>query len=131
MNVIELSMCDADREKYGGPEWVSLDVDRLYDTPASYIERWERETGGYAIERALAEGGGFAPAKAVRVLMWLARKQSGANADAVDPDTGDPESFARLADLRTLQVRIRRARPELPEDDAVPPSAPAEATSGD
>lgn len=106
MALIEVRMCDEDRKEYGGPEWTTLDVDRLFDSPAALLERWEAETG-YAIERAAAECAlAFPPAKAVRTIVWLARKQHGANADAIDDD-GQPEPFARLQDLKTMKVRIR------------------------
>lgn len=115
MAIIELRMCDEDRKKYGGPEWTPLDFDRVMDTPAGMLRRWELETG-YPIERAIDEAGSGAPAIATQILLWLSRKQTG---DGADEDTGMPEAFARLNDLRTMRVGVRRAAE--PEVDAVPP----------
>lgn len=118
MSIVEFSICEEDRAKFGGPEWVGLDVERLYDSPAATLERWEAEAG-YSIARACAETSGpFPPARAVHVLVWLARKQHGANVEAVD-DEGNPESFARLRALKTMRVRIRDAAEV---GDAVPPA---------
>lgn len=118
MSVIEFRLSDKDRERLGGDEWLPLDLSRLYDEPAHRLERWEAECG-YAIDRACAElVRGRPPAKAVRVLVWIARKQTG---DGSDPDSGQPEAFAKLQDLRTLPVQFRdRVEPEAA--DAVPPA---------
>lgn len=118
---IEIRLCDEDREKYKGPEWTSLDVEALFDTPASLLERWEAETG-YPVERAIADcAEAFPPAIAVRVLVWLARKQHGSNAGVFT--NGEPERFADLADIRTIKVRMRAA-----EDDADPPDQSEQTT---
>lgn len=123
---IELRMCDEDRARYGGPEWIPLDLDRLVDAPASTLERWEEEVG-YAIELACAQAGAtHPPSRPVRILVWLARKQGGDLAGGIDERTGRPESFARLADLRTMQVRIRDISTPDPEAvDANPPAVAA------
>lgn len=122
MSLVEVRLHDDDRARLGGPEWQTLDVDRLLDTPYQTLVRWETECG-YSIERALAECAvPFPPAKAVCVLVWLTRKQAPGR-PYVDQD-GMPESFAHLKDIRTMQVRIRDKAPELePEasDDADPP----------
>lgn len=127
MGSIEVRLCDEDRERFGGPEWTSLDMDRLLDSPAHMLARWEREMGGYAIMRALVEcGDPYPPAKAVQAVTWLARKQHGSNADAVGDD-GQPESFARLGEMKTMKVRIRDLVVE--DDDVDPPAGSAETTS--
>ncbi|HEU4422067.1 MAG TPA: hypothetical protein VFR67_05945 [Pilimelia sp.] len=126
---LEISLCEEDRKRLGGPEWLTLDVDRVYDTPASMLERWEMETG-YAIERAMLEVGqtGAPPARATRVVVWLARKQAGVDGGGTDEE-GRPESFSRLADLRTMQVAIRyAARPEA-GDAGDPPADPGPESS--
>jgi hypothetical protein len=113
--IIELRMCDDDRKKYGGQEWIPLDIDRLLDTPASMLKRWELETN-YPVELAIDKAGSGAPAVVTQTLVWLARKQTG---EGSDEDTGQPETFARLNDLKTMRVSVRRAAQ--PEADAVPP----------
>jgi len=121
--IIELSMCEADRSDLGGPEWLRLDTDRVLDTPGGTLIRWEAETR-YPVERALGDAlsSNHPPAAAVLVLLWLARKQGGVDAGGQDDD-GRPESYTRLAQVKTLRTRIRSAREPEPtvEDDAVPP----------
>lgn len=131
--IYELSLCEEDREQLGGPEWVQLDTERVLDTPAGDLVRWEAECA-YPIERALADlGNSTPPAASTLVLLWLARKQGGDLAGGIDEDTGRPESYRRLASVRTLRVRIRRARIAEPsekiyvagqsEGDAIPPAS--------
>ena len=117
--IIELSMCETDRRELGGPEWVQLDIDRLLDTPASTLIRWEQETG-VAIERAISELNGARPgAAAVLTLLWVARKQGGDLAGGQLED-GTPEPYARLVSVRTLRVGLRRAAVQV-GDDVDPP----------
>lgn len=129
--IIELSMCTADRDRLGGPEWIRLDTERVMDTPARDLIRWEAECG-YPIERAMSDAADMAPpATATLILLWLARKQGGDLAGGIDEETGRPEAFRRLLEVRTMRVRIRRAQdvepaPAESEGDAVPPgSSPA------
>ncbi|MDG4784360.1 hypothetical protein O7626_00170 [Micromonospora sp. WMMD1102] len=127
--IIELRMCDEDREVLGGPEWVQLDTERVMDTPARDLIRWESECG-YPIEQAMADiRDSRPPAASTLVLLWLARKQGG-DLSGGQLDDGRPEPYSRLASVRTLRVSIRRARDDEPapeaEADAIPPeSAPA------
>jgi hypothetical protein len=118
--IIELSMCEADRETLGGPEWIPLDVDRLLDTPADQLIRWEAETG-YPIERAISQiETGRPQAAATLVMLWLARKQGGDLAGG-QTDDGLPEPYARLATVRTLRVSIRSGQGA----DVDPPARPS------
>lgn len=125
MGVLELRMCDSDREKYGGQEWIRLDVDQVLDTPSSTLRRWELQTA-YPIERAINEASHSMPATATQVLVWLARKQSG---DHRSNPSGQAEPFSNLDDLKTMRVALRVAVDEA-EDDVVPPdpSEPPETT---
>lgn len=69
-------LCDEDQRQYGGPEWVSLDVEKLGKTRAKELERIETETGvplGQVV--ATIRGGGSI--LGLRVLVWLARRQVG------------------------------------------------------
>lgn len=118
--IIELSMCEADRKTLGGPEWIPLDVDRLLDTPAEQLIRWEAETG-YPIERAISQlETGRPQAAAVLVMLWLARKQGGDLAGG-QLDDGAPEPYARLAKVKTLRVSTRYAKGA----DVNPPARPS------
>lgn len=134
-SIIEIRMSDADRKRYGGPEWLTLDADRIVDTPASILERWEDEIGS-PVELILAQAGlSYPPARAVRAAVWLARKQMGDLGGGVD-DSGRPERFSALADLRTIKVQTRDAAPavEPEDDDADPPAGagtPAPTSPGD
>lgn len=121
--VLELRLCDPDREKYGGGEWIRLDVDKVFDLPGKTLRRYENQTG-YAIERAVDLAGPGMPSVATQTLVWLARKQSGDNRN--NP-SGEAEPFSALDDLKTIRVSIRRAADgdAEPEDDVDPP-APSE-----
>lgn len=121
--VIELRMCDADRDRYGGAEWIRLDVEKVLDLPAKTLRLYERQTD-YAIERAIDQAGPGMPAVATQVLFWLARKQSGDNRN--NP-SGEAERFAALDEMKTGRASLRRAadEPDEPEDDVDPP-APSE-----
>lgn len=118
--IIELKMADPDRKELGGPEWLPLDIDRLLDTPADKLIRWESEAE-FAIERAISElNGGRPTASAVLVLLWIARKQGGDLAGG-QLDDGTPEPYARLESVRTLRVSIRKARVQAESGDVDPP----------
>lgn len=107
--IIELSMCEEDRAALGGPEWVRLDVERVMDTPARDLIRWEAECG-YPIERAMDDiRDSRPPAASTLVLLWLARKQGG-DLSGGQLDDGRPEPYTRLTSVRTLRVAIRRTR---------------------
>lgn len=118
MTVLEIRLSDEDRKRYEADEWISLDVDRVLDTPAGMLKRWEQETN-YPIERAIDQVGGGLPAVATQILVWLARKQDGSGND---PATGRPETFGRLDDLKTMRVQLRRAVEAEADADAVPPA---------
>lgn len=120
---LDLLLCKEDQERFGAPDVLVLDEDRARDTPAGTLIRWENETG-YAIERALNEIGPGAPAAAVMVCVWLARKQMGEVGGGITDD-GRPEPFAALAELRTIRTGVRRhVEPEqlAADGDAVPPA---------
>lgn len=120
---LDILLCEEDRERFGAPEVLVLDLDRVRDTPGRMLTRWEGETG-YAIERALNELDYGAPAAAVLVCVWLARKQMGADGGGGVGDDGRPEPFSALGELRTLKAGVRsHVEPEpMAGGDAVPPA---------
>lgn len=126
--LIDLLLCDEDRQRYGAPEALLLDTERLRDQPAKMLIRWEAECG-YSIERALAEliSSDTPPAAAVMVCVWLARKQMGPDGGG-QGDDGRPELYSALQDLKTMRLGYRlhqEPEPEQPEpagDDADPPA---------
>lgn len=119
---IDLLLCEEDRQRFGAPEVLVLDTDRVRNTPAGLLIRWEAETN-YAIERALDQLGSGAPAAAVLVWVWLARKQMGPDGGG-QSDEGRPEPFAALIELRTMLATVRlHVEPEqIAGGDAVPPA---------
>lgn len=76
MTAVRLRLCDADREKFGGPEWVTFDGDELDDQPNSVLLDFENELNTtieflYRVDR---------PAQTARWMaarVWLARKMAG------------------------------------------------------
>jgi hypothetical protein len=132
---IEVRLSDEDRERYGGPEWVRLDLDKLWKTPSSQLERWEEELGGnrsIALACGLVGLGRAQPAWAKRAVVWLARKQSGHNRYS---QAGTAETLASLADIQAMLVRIRDWEdPDAPAEPAAveeedPTDPPAQAPS--
>lgn len=115
--ILELRMCDADRERFGGQEWIRLDVEKVLDLSSKKLRLYESQTG-YPIERAIDQAGPGMPAVAAQVLVWMARKQSGDHRN--NPD-GTAEPFAALDDLKTMRLSLRRAEDE-PEEDVDPPA---------
>lgn len=126
---IDLRLCDEDREKFGGPEWVTLDIDRVRDTDARTLIRWEAECNG-SIEAALSSIYGEITAGQVIVLMWLARKQGG-DLTGGQLDDGTPEPYSRLLAIRPFRVGMRRTPGDAgPPDQSEPSSPAAESESG-
>jgi hypothetical protein len=68
-------MCDSDRERYGGPEWVEISLADLLDEETGLIEQvelaWDMSpmefVGGIIRETT----------KALRAMIWLARRKAG------------------------------------------------------
>lgn len=100
--VLWLRMGDADRERYGGPEWVAFDVGRLFHTASSQLEQFEADTG-MRMWWLLLELPGRG-AKVTRAVLFIARRLAGVQEtwDGFDP--------------APLQVRWREQPP--PEEDA-------------
>lgn len=124
--VLYYRMSEADRTTYGGAEWGELDIDRLMDSRAGWLERIEREAGSFPVERMLAElNTPFPSARAVRMALWLARKQSG---DATIPtDDGRPETWDSFQP-QTLRAELQSTPPaaasEPDSDEATPEVTP-------
>lgn len=69
-----LSMCEQDRDKYGGPEWLGLNLEKFVDdTPAGELEQIEDLTNVvvmWAVENPAA-------ARSVRLWLWLGLRKAG------------------------------------------------------
>lgn len=117
--VIRVRMSDADRDEYGGPEWVEYDHAIVEDMRAS--ERIEIETTiGMSIPSWIdALAADIYAAQPAKALLWLARRQAGLVDDWAK---FDPHVARR-------HLTIREHRVPLDGGDADPPaSSPAPST---
>ncbi len=82
-----IRMCDADLEKYGGPEWVEIETADLTSEAAGVIEQIEEVWGLSPYE--FLNGWYRGTIKARRVGIWAARWKAGCkdNPDAFRPLT--------------------------------------------
>lgn len=82
-------MCDADRERYGGPEWVEINAAELMDEATGLIEQIEEAWDLTPPEflRGISRGS----TKALRAMIWVARRKAGCldNAATFRPRTQD------------------------------------------
>lgn len=70
-----ISMCPADREKYGGDEWIELETADITDEETGVIEQIEEQWGMSPKEFLYASMRGTV--KGVRALIWAARWKNG------------------------------------------------------
>jgi hypothetical protein len=70
-----IRMCDADREKYGGDEWLELEAADILDEETGVIEQIEEAWGMSPAE--FLHGVTRGTVKAVRALIWVARWKQG------------------------------------------------------
>lgn len=106
-------MCDADRERYGGPEWVSFDVDALQDMPASALHEIEA-----AMDMTIAEIlvlRDRRSARSLRAQVFIARRLAGVDEkwDDFDPAVLRLRAVTDLADTQ-----------DDPGKDEAPPPSP-------
>ncbi|EXG80024.1 hypothetical protein [Cryptosporangium arvum] len=73
---IRFSLDTADRAHFGGPEWLTLDVEQLAGAPAFELEAIEKELG-HPIRLVIGALEGQASALGLRALIWLAYRQAG------------------------------------------------------
>jgi hypothetical protein len=96
---LRVRLCDADRQRFGGPEWVTYDEDYYMDLPASALMALEEEMGmsiGEAIRGAARQ-----TAAGTKAALWLARRRAGLK-----------EPFAEF------DPRVWRVEAEVVHDDA-------------
>lgn len=70
-----IRMCDSDRERYGGPDWVEISLAEIVDEEAGLIDQLER---GW--DMSLAEfmaGLSRQMTRPAQALIWLARRKAG------------------------------------------------------
>lgn len=70
-----IRLCDSDREKYGGPEWVELRATELMDEDTGLIELIEEAWDLTPLE--FLRGISRNSTKALRAMIWLARRKAG------------------------------------------------------
>jgi len=110
-----IRLCDSDREKYGGPEWVELKATELMDEDTGLIELIEEAWDLTPLE--FLRGVSRNSTKALRAMIWVARRNAGC-----------------LDDVRTFKPKtqdwsgvVYEALPaELKAADADPPANRAE-----
>lgn len=107
-------LCDEDRERWGGPEWVTFDENDLDDCDSVILSEYEASMGVQFAALYLYD----VPRNTIRwqaAQVWLARRLAGV-------DTPD------LVDFR---IKIRKVeRKDVPAgDDAVPPDSSSPSTA--
>lgn len=70
-----IRLCDSDREKYGGPEWVELKATELMDEDTGLIELIEEAWDLTPLE--FLRGVSRNSTKALRAMIWVARRKAG------------------------------------------------------
>ncbi len=101
-----IRMCDEDRERYGGPEWVEVNVNDLGDERTGDLEAIEDHCDLMAGEFAdkFARGS----LKATRAMIWLGRRKAGCRDD-----------------FKTFRPRVLMARIEPLESERADADPPA------
>lgn len=74
--VLRVRLCEADREEYGGPEWLELDRDVLDDTRADELHEIEAEMD-LSFSMLFVEEVALRTARARKAVAWLALRQAG------------------------------------------------------
>ena len=117
---IEFRLCDEDREKHGGPEWVAFDITGLDDIPLDKLDALERQLmgmWGIGFPRLVAEEMPENTLRARRACVWLARK-------IADVKTPDLAEFA----INARRVMVREVKPTGEGD---PPAQASSSTSSE
>lgn len=107
-----LRLGDADREKFGGPEWIEFDARALDDIPFDVQHPWEEQMG-ISIPMLLLR---FAEMRAIGIkgMIWLGRQLAGIEAPGF-----------KAFNIQVRQVRVKKAA------DADPPGRGSEAQSSE
>lgn len=117
---LEFALGEQDQQKYGGPEWLKLDVSEMNDTPWNVLGPWERElkkATGQTITQLLVAGLDSDDGDGKKAVIWLVRKLAGVETPAFD-----------RFDILPRRIRKRLAG----VGDAVPPlSGSSEPSSAD
>ena len=104
-------MCDSDRERYGGPEWVEINFTEIIDEEAGLIARLEQ--GWNMSLSEFMVGNSRAMTRPIQAMIWLARLKAGC---ADSPATFRP----KVQDTSGVQYEFTQE--ELKVADADPPA---------
>lgn len=105
MGTAEFRIDPRDREKHGGPEWVTFDRDALDDTPFDQIYEWEKQVG-MGLSSLLVNEFARGTALGIKGVVWLARQMAGIS----EPSFAD------------FDIRPRRVASRAVGGDANPPA---------
>lgn len=118
----QLRMCDADRERYGGPEWVTYADDQVIDLTFDELVAIEDAIGMSMVQLRGVEARLYT-ARGCRAILWIARKLAGQDDD-----------FAEFKpNVQRLDMIPVFPDPDEPAggDDADPPDGPTSADPSD
>lgn len=116
MVAVELRLCDEDREKFGGPEWVRFDEKDLDDLDLEVLNRFESELNVSLDFLLLVDK----PSSTVRwkaAMVWMGRQIAGVQT---------PELQKFLIKVRRMQIRDEpkpKRTAKAKAGDADPPSS--------
>lgn len=113
MDRFEMRMADGDRERYGGPEWLTADIAGLIDDTPCHEQAAIESTTGVLLARAVEYPESI---PALRLWLWLALRA----------EFGDKAPAWADFQPRVLRARIRL----LPGGGVVPPDGSPPSTEG-
>jgi hypothetical protein len=111
-------LTDADREEYGGPEWIEITPTKFLDVRVSTLRNWEEQTGLKVLDVLSRDFDARREIVAYTAVVWMARQIAGCTEKY---DDFDPHLLS--ATLEKL--------PPAGADDADPPSSSSAATSAE
>lgn len=120
----QFALCPEDREKYGGPEWVTYDKDALDDMPIDVLDPVERQIFDLykvSIGELIFSEFGKGTVRGIRSMVWLARQVAGI--------TTDPQLAEFNIKARKVRMRVEPVADAVPPDSASSTPSPEEAPS--
>lgn len=72
----EFTLDERDRDKFGGPEWVTFDTAELDEVPFDQLSKWEQAMGT-SIAQLVSRELPRASALGIKGVVWLARQMAG------------------------------------------------------
>lgn len=113
-----IRLTDADREEYGGPEWIEIQPALFSDHRVSTLRGWEEQTGLRVLDLLARDFDHRRDIISVTAVVWMARQMAGCTEKY---DDFDPHLLS--ATVEPLPP------PPATEDDADPPASSSAATS--